>query len=167
MAVASESECCSHMTRRFFCLLLVSLMLANQSLCVAHTHHGTGVAEPEGHASQSHFHFGGLGQHKLAQDQELHADHSCDDEGHAALSNIAPISNHDIDAVYCGEAAAVARDGTSVIVLLAKYVAVVAIHCVTDHNNDSLLRLSSLRGQSLSVFETACPIFLRTLSLRI
>lgn len=178
MAVESESYPSPPlMIRRFFCLLLVSLMLANQGLCFAHTHHGTGVAEPEGHASQSHFHFGGFGQHESTHDQNHQADqfdddhfsrdHRSGDDGPAALSEVTPIDNHDATAVYGANTVAVARDGNSVIVLLANYVAVVAIPRVTDQSDDSLLRLSSLRGQSLSVFDTACPILLRTLSLRI
>lgn len=165
------------MFRRFFCLLLVSLMLANQGLCFAHAHHGTGVAEPEGHATQSHFHFGDLYQRKSAHDRDHHADHSdgdhsgrdhrSEDDGPAAPSEVTPIDNHDANAIYGTEAVAVAHDGNSKIVLLAKYVAVAAIPRVTAQSDDSMLRLSSLHGHSLSVFDADCPIFLRTLSLRI
>ena len=67
----------------------------------------------------------------------------------------------DADAVYCTEAVTFA--GNSVIVPLTKYVAVVAILHRTDQSDNWLLRL----GQPASVFDAACPIYLRTLSLRI
>ena len=78
-----------------------------------------------------------------------------------------PVGDHDADAVYCAEAVTFARDGNSVIVPLTKYVAVVAMLHGADQSDDWLLRLGPLRGQSPSVFDTACPIYLRTLSLRI
>ena len=165
------------MLRQFVCLLLVCLMLANQGLCLAHSHHGTDVAESEGHASRSHFHFGHHGQPISTNDQEHHEDHSRGDHsGRDQSSNehdavlppaMAPIGDHDADAVYCAESVAVARDGNSVIVPSAKHFVAAAILDVAYQNDDWLLRLGSLRGQPPSVLDAACPIYLRTLSLRI
>ena len=160
------------MIRRFFCLLLVPLMLANQGLCFAHTHHGMDIAEPEGHAARPHFHFGGHGQHGSTHDDHHHGDHSGrdhrSDEHDAALPPAhAPIGDHDGDAVYCAEAVTFARDGNSVTVLSPKYFAVAAILHSADQSDDRLVRLGPLRGQPASVFDAACPIYLRTLSLRI
>ena len=165
----------AHMIRRFLCLLLVPLILANQGLCFAHVHHGTDIVEPEGHVSRPHFHFGG--RHDSTHDHDHHADHSHGDhsgrdprseERDAALPpSIAPIGDHDADAVYGAAAVTFARDRNSQIVPLTKHVAAVAILQGADQSDDWLLRLGPLRGQSPSVFDTACAIFLRTLSLRI
>ena len=77
---------------------------------------------------------------------------------------IAPIGDHDADAVYFGEAVTFAhRDGNSVIVLSTKYIAVATILRVVAQSEGWLQRL----GQPPSVFDAACPIYLRTLSLRI
>lgn len=165
------------MIRRFFCLLLVPLMLANQGLLFAHAHHGTDVGEPEGHASRPHFHFRGHGHHDSTHNHSQHSDHShgdpsmdvpASDEYDDALPPVvSPVGEHDSDAVYGVETVTVARDGNSVSVLSAKYVAVAVIFRVVDQSDDYLLRLGPLRGQPESVFDTACPIYLRTLSLRI
>jgi len=162
------------MIRRFFCLLLVPLMLANQGLCFAHAHHRTHIVEPEGHSSRPHFHFGGHDHHDSTHDH--HADHSHGDhsgrdrwsgDGDAAVPpSIAPICDHDTDAVYCIEAVIFARNENSVIIS-AKYVVVDAILGVAHQNDDWLFRLGPLRGQPASAFNAACPIYLRTLSLRI
>ena len=154
------------MIRRFLCLLLVPLMLTTQGVCFVHSHH---AAEPESHALRPHFHFGGHGHNESTHDHDHHADHSSHDprpgEHDAALSPaIVPIGDHDADAVYFGEAVTIARhDGNSVIVLLTKYIAVAAILRVSDQSESSLRRLA----HPPSVFDAACPIYLRTLSLRI
>ena len=163
------------MRRRFLCLLLVPLMLANQGLCFSHTHRGTDVSEPEGHASRPHFHFGSHGQHDSTHDHDAdhsHGDNSgrdqrSDDHGTAVPPSIAPLGDHDADAVYCVEAATIARDENSVIVLSAKYVAVAAVLYIAQQSDVSLLRVGLIRGRPPSVFAAACPIYLRTLSLRI
>ncbi|MCH8045461.1 MAG: hypothetical protein IID44_17260 [Planctomycetes bacterium] len=165
------------MIRRLFRLLLVPLMLANQGLCVAHAHHGTDVAEPEGHAARSHIHLGGRSQPDSTNDHEHHGDHShgdhsgCDhrpDKHDAALpSAIAPIGEHDADAVYGMETIILARNGRTVTVVSTTNFAASAILRVTHQSDDWLVRLGPLRGQPPSVFDAACPIYLRTLSLRI
>lgn len=167
-----QSESYSHMTRQFLCLLLVSLMLANQGLCLAHVHHETDFAEPDGHGARPHFHSSGPGQHESTHDQKHRGDHSSPDrwsnEHDVALPPvITPEGNHDADAVYGAEAVAIAPDANSVIVPSVSYTAVAANLRVTDQSDDWLLRLSSLRGQPPSVSDAAYPIYLRTLSLRI
>ncbi len=147
------------MIRRFVCLLLVPLMLVSQGPCFAHSHHGTGMAEPDGHASRPHFHTGG---------HRHHADHSCRDHRHgprdAALPPaIAPVGDHDADAVYCADVAALACGGNSAIVLSAKHVAAAVVLRVAEPSDDRLLRL----GQPLSIFDVDGPTYLRTRSLRI
>ena len=161
------------MIRRFLCLLLVPLMLVNQAMCFAHSHHGTDIAEPEGHASRPHFHFGDHGHHDSNRDHKHHAKqshgehfghHPRSDEHDAAFPlEITSVSDHDANAVYFTETVTIARDGNSVVVLSSKYVTVAAILRVAEPSDDWSLRL----GQPASVFDTACPIYLRTLSLRI
>ncbi len=153
------------MIRRFVCLLLVPLLLANQGICYAHSHHGADFAESEDHASRPHFHFGGHDHHKSTHDHNADhsgCDHSHDDHDADLPPAIAPAGDHDADAVYCADAVTFARDGNTVIVLSAKDAAAIALR-VADQSDDWLLRL----GQPPSIFDAACPIFLRTLSLRI
>lgn len=163
----------THMIR----LLLVPLMLANQGLCFAHTHHGTDVAVPEGHASRSHFHLGCDGRPDTTNDQQHHADRSHGDHsGHdhgsaerdAALPPaITPTGDHDADVVYGTETITLARNGSTVTLISTIDLAASAILRVTEQTDDGLLRAGPLRGQPPSVFDAACPIYLRTLSLRI
>lgn len=163
------------MIPRLICRLLVLLMLANHGLCLAHAHHGTDFAEPEGHGLRAHFHVGGDVQHHSSHNHNRHAEHSrVDRSGHVPGSEehdalppvISPADEHDSDALYCAEPVTFARDGKRVTALSAKDVAMVAILGVANQG-DGLLRLGPLRGQPPSVFEAACPIYLRTLSLRL
>lgn len=169
----------SHMTHRLLCLLLVSLMLANQGLCLAHSHHGTGVAVPKDHASRPHFHVGDHDHHDhhdSTHGQDQQSDHShgnqsdrdcpLDEQDTALPKAMAPIGEHDSDAVYCTSSVPVARNGNSVNVLSAKDVVLAPIFHVASQGNRSFCA-GPIRGQPPSVFETACPIYLRTLSLRI
>lgn len=164
------------MIHRFLCRLLVVVMLANQSLCFAHSHDGTDIAESESHASRSHFHLGGHDHHGSTNGREhdesrSHDDHSnrdqrsTDDEA-TITPMVSPIFDHDTDAVYCTESVAFARGRHSVVVS-AKYVEVPAVLEVVHQNDDRLRRVGPLLGQPASVFDAACPIYLRTLSLRI
>lgn len=158
------------MVRRFLCLLLIPLMLANQGLCLGHVHRGSDSAEPEDHESRPHFHLSG--HHDTTHDHQ-HSGHSHDepaddsDEHDGPLAPaMSPFGSHDSDAVYCTTPWTGTREAKSAGVVLAKYVAVIAVDHLADHS-DRLLRLGSVRGQPASVFDAACPIYLRTLSLRI
>ena len=164
------------MIRRFVCLVLVLPMLANQGLCLAHSHQGTDVAETEGHASRPHFHVGGHRRHESSNGQEHDGNHSHDDHGRrdqrsgdsdapVTLTN-APIGGHDTTAVYSSETVALARDANRAIVF-EKFVEMPAILRVVHQNDDRALHSCPSRGQPASVFDAACPIYLRTLSLRI
>ena len=164
------------MIGRFFRLLLVPVMLANQGLLHAHAHRGTDVAEPEGHASRPHYHIGGHGHRHSANDEDQ-AEHSHghdsdrdappDDHDGGSQSFIRPMVDHDADAVYRAESIAVARSGRRVTVVPATFVGVSGIHRVAHRNDDSLLRFGPSLGRPASVFDAALPIYLRTLSLLI
>lgn len=163
--------------RRFVSLLLVPLMLANPALCLAHTHPEAEAAAPKDHASRPHFHFGHHAHHDTTYVHDHHADHSharqlgpnhwsVDHDG-SLPSALAPVGDHDADAVYCGEAVALAREGNQLIVPSAKDARVAAVLRVADRGDEELLRLGPSRGQPPSVFDTGCPLYLRVLSLRI
>ncbi|MDA1049356.1 MAG: hypothetical protein O3C40_02610 [Planctomycetota bacterium] len=163
------------MFRRLLCLLLVALMLASQGLRPAHSHRGADFAEPEGHDSRSHFHVGGHTHHHSQHHSAQGSDHSQGDhaprvppfDAHDAtlVRSLLPAGDHDASAVYRAETETFARDGNSVRVL-AENVAPSAILRVANRS-DGLLRLGPLRGPPASIFDGACPIYLRTLSLRI
>ena len=139
-------------------------MLANQGLCLGHVHRGRDFAQPEGHNSRPHLHFGGHDLH--AHDE---ATGHISDSGipkRALAAAIVFVSEHDSDAVYFSDMLNGTREATLATVVLAKYVATAAVGHLADHS-DRLLRLGSVRGQPASVFDAACPIYLRTLSLRI
>lgn len=159
------------MIRRFLCLSLIPLILANQGLCMAHAHHGNDMAEPEHQAQRPHIHIGGHGEDVSTahHSDHSHSDHPRhvrgSDEYDAALpSAVVPVGEHDSDAVYCAESVNLARVAESV--LPAKNVTVSVIFHVA-HQSEGLPRLGRLPGQPPSLFVAACPIYLRTLSLRI
>ena len=159
-----------HMIRRFLCLLLVPLMLANQDLCFGHVHGGSDFAEPKDHESRPHYHFGGQNdrahdhQHSGRSHEEPTED--SDEQEGSRLAIISPIGSHDSDAVYCTELLTGAREGNSARIVSAKHVAGSNLGHLADHR-DRLLRRGQLRGQPMSLFDAGCPIYLRTLSLRI
>ena len=151
-------------------------MLANQGLLFAHVHHAADGPEPAGHNSQSHFHLGGHDDHDAAHVDNHEATHShhhgdvdCETSEHDGdlPSTVMPLGDHDANAIYCSETVALARDGATLVVLPAKRASVVSGFYVAEQSDDRLLRLGPIRGQPASVFDAACPIFLRTLSLRI
>jgi hypothetical protein len=156
------------MIRRFVYLLLVALMLANQGFTVAHSHHGTDVAEPESHASRRHFHLGGHTHHEASHADGHLAAHSHTQQSDCNLPPaMMPLGDHDADAVYFAATVTLARGGTTPIIVPAKLIALAAILGVAEQSNDRLPHLGPIRGQPSSDFDTACPIYLRTLSLRI
>jgi hypothetical protein len=164
------------MIRRFVCLSLVAVMLANQGLLFAHVNHAADGPEPAGHNSRSHFHLGGHDHHTTAHvdnHKATHSHHHGDVDRETGEydgelpSTVMPLGDHDANAIYCAEAVALARDRATSITFPAKCVWGVSSLCVADRSDDRLLRLGPIRGQPASVFDTACPIYLRTLSLRI
>lgn len=162
------------MIRRLFTLLLIFLMLANQGLCLSHTHHGNGIAEPEDHGVRPHIHIGGHDHHKHHHGDHSHAGHShsesrADSDEHdvAFPPTCLPVDDHDSDAVYLGERVTTARrSGSSETVHPEKDVAGSSIVMVANQC-DRLGHCGPIRGQPPSVFDTDFPIYLRVLSLRI
>lgn len=159
------------MIRRFSHFLLILLMLANQGLCLAHTHQGRGLAEPKGHASRPHFHFGGHKHHDASHGHDAHHRHQHHSDRQKLTDRrptvhsrvIAPSCEHDADAVYISNEVPRSRVGSPTIVPPSKWVAGVFHLDRAAQNNDRLLCLD----QPLSALDAGCPIFLRTLSLRL
>lgn len=163
------------MIRRFLPVLLVFLVLANQGLSLAHAHRGIGDAGPDSRTTRPHFHVGGHvhhdGIHTHHHPGHSRSDHSdrtqhSGDHGTMLPSFCSPLGEHDSDAVYCGESVTIVRDGEPVRISSTSDFATVPIVEVASHC-DWLLRAGSLHGPPTSEFGTACPLYLRTLSLRL
>jgi len=153
------------MIRRLFNLLLIFLMLANQGLCLAHTHHGD---EPDGHDSRPHFH---VGEHDHHHGDHSHSDHSneapdSEKSDSAPPSAFLPVGEHDADAVYCGEPVTIARAGNTTSVLPEKDVTGVAT-LPRENSRGGPRQVEPWQRQSSSVDDADLPIYLRTLSLRL
>lgn len=158
-----------HMTRRFVCFLLVAVMLANQGLVFAHVHHAADGPGPDGQNARSHFHLGGHDDHE-APHSVIHrgnVDGETREHDGDLPSAARPVGDHEANAIYCAETVALAQRGATPVIVPATCVWGVASLAVDVQSDDSLLRLGPIRGQPASVFDAACPIYLRTLSLRI
>lgn len=159
------------MIRRIVSLLLVPLLLANQGLAVAHSHHAADVAEPAGHGARPHFHVGGHDHHNSAHNHEHVAVHAHSHRGHdpdeTLPSAIVPLEDHDADAMYFAGAVTLARGAITPSIVPAKFIVLAAVLGVAERSSDRLLRLGPICGQPRPDSDTACPIYLRTLSLRI
>ena len=165
------------MVRQFIRLMLVPLLLASQGM--AHAHHGIDGNGPDEHASHPHFHAGGhsneAGAHvhdgaTHASDQS-HGDHSghaieADENDAAVVRADFPLGEHDSDAVYRGDSGPCARDSNSTNAGIDKDAAPSIIACVA-HQGDAMQSQGLLCGQLPLPFFVACPIYLRTLALRI
>lgn len=78
---------------RLLSLLLIPFFVLGQ--CVPHSHAGSGLAEPDGHAIRPHVHLHG---HDHGHD---HAhEHADEGESTSANDSLSPAAEHDSDAVY-------------------------------------------------------------------
>ncbi|MDA0810104.1 MAG: hypothetical protein O2983_13660 [Planctomycetota bacterium] len=75
--------------------ILIVLMLVSQSLVsVPHSHAGTSIVEPDGHAARPHFHF-----------YDAHHDHEHHEDGDDTPSSTGKqVPDHDSDSFYAGDA---------------------------------------------------------------
>lgn len=168
------------MIPRFFTLLLVVLMLANQGLCLAHVHEHNG-GEPEGHDSRPHFHLGGhvhhQGSHRHEHESHEHDNHSRSDDPSAPSNsdelslasscNCPPLGDHDSDAVYGDERVTLARTGNSANILPDKDVVAGLASLQLEGQIDGRLRCQPSRNQPSFLCDVGFPIYLRALSLRL
>jgi hypothetical protein len=89
--------------RRVIALFLIPMCLFGQGM--PHSHAGTGVCEPEGHAARPHVHFDH--HDAVAAHGHHHADAADRDHHHAPVTSekskshaFAPVADHDADAFY-------------------------------------------------------------------
>lgn len=80
---------------RLLSLLLIPFFVLGQ--CVPHSHAGSGVAEPDGHALRPHVHLHGH-VHDDVHAHE-HADED-EDESTSPSDSLSPAAEHDSDAIY-------------------------------------------------------------------
>jgi hypothetical protein len=163
------------MRRRIVSLLLLPLVLANQAMCLAHTHHGTDVAEPDGHCDRPHFHYPRADhghdqadhRHDTRHSHEPHSRHHHRSDATARPQAVTPVDAHDDNAIYCGDGGTPAVGRGSLKVSPVERLLRTAILPEPAHADNCLPRAGPLRAEPLLAFETGCPIYLRTLSLRI
>lgn len=87
--------------RRFFCFLLIALLLANQAIAMGCPHEHTGTT-PDGHSERPHLHTG-VHVHQHFDGRHLHEhclDHVAQNRG---LEHPQPTSEHSHDAASCDE----------------------------------------------------------------
>ncbi len=169
------------MIRRVISLLLMPLMLANQGLCLAHAHHDS---QPPDHASRPHIHSGSHSHgdadhghdHDAVHAPDNDADHSHEsahhpDEGAAELVTATPVlrtsaPDHEHDAVYFAVTTPITLKTDSAVKRLADDQAAGWMLCV-EASEGTAIRPWPVVGPPLALFDADCPIFLRTLSLRL
>lgn len=115
---------------------------------VPHSHAGSSIVEPDGHAARPHVHF----------HNALH------DDGHDTPSSTGEqVPDHDSDAVYAGDDQLL-HDGKVAKVAKAE---LTAVYFITDHSsaNAALGRLWS-QLDSPPLLRPKCALFLQLLSIR-
>ena len=153
--------------RRVLSLLLIPLLLASQGLCFVHTHQGTHTGEPDGHSSRPHFHVHGVAEHHHHHADHSHRHDAGDDHEEPAVPAIEPVADHDADAVYCSETVVIGTGRQSRSELTLKQ-----LIAASFWQSPATLDIDPLNRGNLSVHPpplcaTRCPIYLRTLSIRI
>lgn len=165
------------MFRRVLNLLLAALILVSPGQYAAHAHHGDDLAEPNDHAMRPHFHLGNHGHHHTDHGEECHGHHSrdkhwdgcnrCNDCANACLLVDPSFSDHDSSAVFIPAGVTRIRDGGVVRLPSITDFAPLAIQPLPQQHNEWQLRSVSPRGEPPSSLDWSCPLYLRTLSLRI
>lgn len=158
----------TNMTRRVVSLLLVPLVLASQGLCLAHTHLGTQAPAASGHAARPHFHVHDSGDHHQHHAGHGHHHDGADDpEDELPVTSVAPIDDHDADAVYCPEAVVLSTGRHAKANLAAKLFGAAPVVWMDHTLVVATLRLAHRWSQPPPFRDSHCPIYLRTLSLRL
>lgn len=163
------------MMRRILSLLLIPLLLVSQSVCFGHSHRGSDVTEPAGHAARPHFHVHGKHPHS----HEKHHHHSHDGQRHthhthrhaddareaAVLPGIQPNDDHDEDAVYVSTSEMLGA-GRSLSKQLSLKKWFNAPQAWFETRAGGALNSPSVLWSQPPPIDPACPLYLRTLSLR-
>ena len=167
------------MMRRVLSLLLIPLVLASQGLAFAHSHRGTTVTEPAGHAARPHVHVRGAGHHHPGDGHSHKQSHGKDsghhshhqgghhEEEHAVAVGLMPPCSHDDDAVYLPETVTVRANRLSasdVGMMQGMNVSPLGNFTVSDGPR---LAAASAYCQPPPLSLSGGPLYLRTLSLRL
>ena len=162
--------------RRIVSLLLILVMLASQAFCAPHTHRGTAIGEPVGHANRPHVHVAGSGSHHHHDDSKhSHHHHHGDADHHGSddpsvepqATVFEPLDDHDANAVYCPSSASARSDRQAKLNLSAKPRVVVPSLSTVGVLNAETVRLASRHSLPPPFLHWHCPLYLRNLSLRI
>jgi hypothetical protein len=136
--------------------VLIPLLLVSQSLCsVPHSHAGTSVSEPDGHAARPHVHL-----HHADHDDHHNDGHESDSKPEEQLPD--HDSDHDSDAVYAGDIqllndvklAKVAKAEVSALCLLG------------DEPSTTVVSQLCTRQHPPPIPHSQCALFLQLLSIR-
>ena len=135
--------------------ILIPLLLVSQSLLsVPHSHAGTPIVEPDGHAARPHFHF-----------HDAHHDHGHHEDGDdTPSSNDEQVPDHDSDAFYAGDDQLL-HDGRVPKIAKAELTAVCSISDDSSAN-ETLGRFWSQPGSPPLPLRPKCARYLQLLSIR-
>ena len=154
--------------RRVVALLLIPFLLANQSQSFAHTHEGTGIAEPVGHSARPHWHTrGDSDHHHVGQSPHSHHTPHHADRDVTSSKVWLPVEDHDADAMYLPTAMTFGL-GRSATVTGSEQQAVSAWFLRTA-DSAAMCCVCSRYFCDLPPPDQAarCPLYLRNLSIRI
>jgi hypothetical protein len=137
--------------------ILMPLLLVSQSLfSMPHSHAGSSIAEPDGHAARPHVHLHGADHH--------HGHHHHDDDGsETPTSTGEQVPDHDSDAVYVGEKQLI-HDGKVAKVAKSELTGVYFDGGDSSANAGGCRRCSHLT--SPPVLHPKCSLYLQCLSIR-
>jgi hypothetical protein len=134
--------------------ILIPLLLVSQSLfSVPHSHAGSSIVEPDGHAARPHVHL-----------HDADHQHGHDEDGNeTSYSTGEQAPDHDSDVVYGGDDQLL-HDGKVIKIANAE---LPALYVVSDESaaNISLCRLCS-QHSSPPVLRPTCALYLQFLSIR-
>lgn len=140
--------------KRAVSTILIPFLLVSQSLfSVPHSHAGSSIAEPDGHAARPHVHLHGAHQH--------HGHHEDGDDTPSSTSEQLP--DHDSDAVYAGDDQLL-LDGKVTKVPNAELTAVYVI--ADDSSAKVALRRLRVQPDSPPILRPNCALYLQLLSVR-
>jgi hypothetical protein len=150
------------MIRRVISLLLIPLLLASQGLCFGHSHRGGSVVESEGHDARPHFHIHGHRHHHHGGHHHHGAKHQSKAD---ALKGFQPVDSHDDNAIYLAATVMFSTMRNVAAQWLAKHWLDVPFAKVVAHEVVVSDQSGYLWNQAPPI-DSACPLYLRTHSLR-
>ena len=134
--------------------ILIPLLLVSQSLfSVPHSHAGSSIAEPDGHAARPHVHL-----------HDSHHDHGHHEDGDDTPSSTGEqVPDHDSDTVYAGDDQLL-HDGRVAKVAKTELAAVYFI--ADDSSTEAALRRLWVQPDSPPVRCPKCALYLQFHSIR-